>query len=122
MTVSRFMSEKEKENCCLPFTFSIKSETTKFHVIVVQQRQRNVQKSVLLVQSCCFTNKLFFFLPFSMPTPSSLLNLLSQWMPILMKRTGRLLFLAEDRTHLQFLSCTTSTENKQCLKWSLTRG
>ena len=122
MTVSRFMSEKEKENCCLPFTFSIKSETTKFQVVVVQQRQRNVQKSVLLVQSCCFTNKLFFFLPFSMPTPSSLLNLLSQWMPILMKRTGRLLFLAEDRTLLQFLSCTTSTENKQCLKWSLTGG
>ena len=37
-------SEKEKENCCLVFTSSIKRETRRFHVVVVQQRQRNVQK------------------------------------------------------------------------------
>ena len=42
-------SEKEKGNCCLVFTSSIKRE-----VVVVQQRQRNVQKSVMHVQSCCF--------------------------------------------------------------------
>ena len=47
-------SEKEKENCCLVFTSSIKRETRWFHVVVVQQRQRNVQKSVTHVQSCCF--------------------------------------------------------------------
>ena len=126
MTVSRFMSEKEKENCCLPFTFSIKSETTKFHVVVVQQGQRNVQKSVLLVQSCCFTNNLYFFCRFRYRRRRhcsvSPFSISPQWMPILMKRTGRLLFLEEDRTHLQFLSCTTSTENKQCLQWSLTGG
>ena len=37
-------SGKEKENCCLVFTSSIKRENRRFHVVVVQQRQRNVQK------------------------------------------------------------------------------
>ena len=37
-------SEKGKENCILVFTSSIKRETRRFHVVVVQQRQRNVQK------------------------------------------------------------------------------
>ena len=32
------------------------SNVRRFHVAVVQQRQRNVQKSVLHVQSCCFAN------------------------------------------------------------------
>ena len=27
-----------------------------FHVVVAQGRQRNVQKSVMHVQSCCFAN------------------------------------------------------------------
>ena len=55
-------SEKGKENCCLVFTSSIKRETRRFHVVVVQQRQRNVQKSVMHVQSCCFVNlNLLFF-------------------------------------------------------------
>ena len=31
----------------------LKSEIRQFHVAVVQQRQRNVQKNVLPVQSCC---------------------------------------------------------------------
>ena len=91
----------------------------------MQQRQRNVQKSVLLVQSCAFTNSRFFFFFFCRSRyrrrrhcSVSPVSISPQWMPILMKRTGRLLFLAEDRTLLQFLSCTTSTENKQCLKWS----
>ena len=37
---------------------SIKRETTetrKFHVVVVRRRQRNVQKSVMHVHSCCFS-------------------------------------------------------------------
>ena len=55
-------SEKEKGNCCLVFTSSIKRETRRFHDVVVQQRQRNVQKSVMHVQSCCFANlNLFLF-------------------------------------------------------------
>ena len=49
-------SGKEKESCCLVFPSSTKREIRHFHVVVVQRRQRNVQKSVMHVQSCCFTN------------------------------------------------------------------
>ena len=50
--------EKEKENVCVVLTYSIKraSEIRKFHVAVVQQRLRNVQRSVMHVQSCSFAN------------------------------------------------------------------
>ena len=47
-------SGKEKEGCCLVFPFSTKREIGHFHVVVVQRRQRNVQKSVMHVQSCFF--------------------------------------------------------------------
>ena len=33
-----------------------KREIRYFHVVVVQRRQRNEQKSVMHVQSCCFAN------------------------------------------------------------------
>ena len=49
-------SGKEKESCCLVFLPSIKRENRHFHVVVVQRRLRNVQKSVMHVPSCCFTN------------------------------------------------------------------
>ena len=35
---------------------SIKREIRHFHVVVVQKRERNEQKSVLHVRSCCFPN------------------------------------------------------------------
>ena len=56
-------SGREKESCCRLFPFSTKREIRQFHVVVVQWRQRNVQKSVLHVQSCCFPclNLLIFF-------------------------------------------------------------
>ena len=38
-------SGKEKESCCLMFPSSTKREIRHFHVVVVQQRQRNVQKA-----------------------------------------------------------------------------
>ena len=38
-------SQKEKETRCLVFTPSIKRENIKFHVVVLQWRQRNVQKA-----------------------------------------------------------------------------
>ena len=52
--------EKEKENFCVLFNYSIKRarEVSKFHVTVVQRRLRNVQKSVMDVQN----NLLFFCL------------------------------------------------------------
>ena len=41
--------EKEKQNFCVVLTYSIKREheSRKFQVVVVQQRLRNVQKSVI---------------------------------------------------------------------------
>ena len=46
----------EKENFYFVLTYSIKRacESRKFHVAVVQQRLRNVQKSVMHAQSCFF--------------------------------------------------------------------
>ena len=51
--------EKEKGLFCVLFCYFIKRahEIRKFHVAVVQPRLRNVQKSVMHVQSCCFANK-----------------------------------------------------------------
>ena len=40
----------------LPFPYSSKLNIWSFHVVVVQKRQRNVEKSVLHVQSYCFAN------------------------------------------------------------------
>ena len=46
------------DNFAVVFTHSIKRahEIRKFHVAVVQRRLRNIQKSVMHVQSCCFAN------------------------------------------------------------------
>ena len=44
------------------FTSSIKFAIRHFHVVIVQGRQRNVQKSVMHVQSCCLLNKRIAFL------------------------------------------------------------
>ena len=61
-------SEKEKESCCLLFPSSTKREIRQFHVVVVQRRQRNVQKSVMHAQSCCFVNvNLLLSSPFLSP-------------------------------------------------------
>ena len=47
---------RKKLNRFLVFTSFIKREIRKFHVVVVQQRQRTVQKSVMHVKKCCFVN------------------------------------------------------------------
>ena len=47
---------KEKESPCLVVLFSTKREISHFYGLVVQRPQRNVQKSVMHVQSCCFAN------------------------------------------------------------------
>ena len=44
------------ELIALPFPSSKKLKIWPFHVVVVQGRQRNVQISVMHVQSCCFAN------------------------------------------------------------------
>ena len=52
-------SGKGKENC-LAFTSFTKREIRHFHFVVVQLRQRNVEKSVINVQTCCFETYCFF--------------------------------------------------------------
>ena len=54
-TVSKFRKRKGKLLSHV-FTSSIKSEIRHFHVVVVQRRQGNVQKSMMRGQSCFFTN------------------------------------------------------------------
>ena len=71
-TVSKFR-KKENENLCVVFTNSMKwaRETRKFHVAVMQRWL----KSVMHVQICRFANiNLRIFLPFSLPSPWSLLK------------------------------------------------
>ena len=46
------------ENHCLAFIFSTKRKIRQFCVVVILWQQRNVQKSVIQVQSCCFANLL----------------------------------------------------------------
>ena len=51
-TISKFI--KRKKFChCLFMSFT-KREISHFHMVVVQWRQRNLQKSVMHEQSCCF--------------------------------------------------------------------
>ena len=45
----------------LPFPFPSKLKIWWFHVLVMQGLQRNVQKSVMHVQSCCFPNQTYCF-------------------------------------------------------------
>ena len=52
----KVQEKKRKESCCLVFPSSTRREIRHFHVVVVQRRQRNVQKSVMHVSSCCFAN------------------------------------------------------------------
>ena len=70
--------EKESDNFCVVFIYSIKQacEIGTFHVVVVQRRQINVQNSVH--GTCKFVvcqRKHYYFLPFSLPSPSSLVLL-----------------------------------------------
>ena len=60
----RYLSlEKESYNFCVVFIYSIRRarEIRKFHVVVVQRWQRNVQNSVIHVQSCCLLVNILFF-------------------------------------------------------------
>ena len=56
--------EQEKENLCVVLSYSIKRacEIRKFHVAVVQQQLRNVQKTMMHMPRCFFANvNLLFF-------------------------------------------------------------
>ena len=47
---------KEKESPCLVVLSSTKRDISHFYGLVVQRQQRNVQESVMHMQSCCFAN------------------------------------------------------------------
>ena len=60
------------------FPPSTKREIRRFHVVVVQRRLRNVQKSVMHVQSCLvLAIETYWFLSFSLPSASPSPSLLS---------------------------------------------
>jgi len=68
-------SGKEKESCCLVLPSSTKREIRHFYPVAVQRWQRNVQKSVMQEQSCCFANiKLLFFCRSSFRRPCRCLS------------------------------------------------
>ena len=54
-------SERERKFRRRLFRSSIKREIRNFHVVVVQWRKRNVQKSVTHIQSCCFAYSTYCF-------------------------------------------------------------
>ena len=68
---------KRQKSSSLLVNISIKNEIRHFHVVVMQWRQRNVQKSVMHMQSCHFANLNIgiAFLMFSLLSPLSLLKL-----------------------------------------------
>ena len=72
-------SRKEKQSRCLVFSFSTKCEIRHFQVVVMYWRQRNVQKSMMHVQSCCFANNFlwtycFFAIVFDVTVVISLVH------------------------------------------------
>ena len=57
-----FNSKRQYEfSRCLEFTSSTKRKIRHFHVVVAQWRWRNVQKSVVYMQSFCFANLFLFY-------------------------------------------------------------
>ena len=88
-------SGKEKESRCLVFTSSTKREIRHFYDVVVQRRQRNVQKSVMHVQSCCFAN------------PNPLLFCRSRWR----RRRCCLSSLLHQRVHHPYVTRGIKKEN-----------
>ena len=67
-------SRKEKESRCLVFT-SCQREIRHLHVIVMQKRQRNVQKKNVMHIEKLLLIESIAFLPFSFSSSSSLLKL-----------------------------------------------
>ena len=61
-TVSKFRKRKGKLLSHV-FTSSINREIRHFHVVVVQRREGNVQKSMMRGPSCCFTNQNLLLFP-----------------------------------------------------------
>ena len=72
--------EKEKDNFCVVFTYSMKRacEIRKFHVTGLQRRQRNEQNSVMHVKFVVLSIKSYYFSAVLLPPPLSLVLLSSR--------------------------------------------
>ena len=53
--------KREKSSSWVVYALHKKSEIRHFHVVVVQGRQRNVQKSAMHVLGCCFAQQTYCF-------------------------------------------------------------
>ena len=73
-TVSKLTKTKRKSVVrCLVFTSSIKREIRKFHVVVVQRRQKKcTKKRDARAKLLFYQSQAVAFLPFSLTSPSSL--------------------------------------------------
>ena len=92
-------SQRKRKSLSLVFTSSTEREIRHFHVVAVQQRQRNVQKRVMRVQSCCFAN----------------LNLLLFSRSCCRRRRRCLSSLF--RVVTKILSCRVNTTSRRGIKW-----
>ena len=63
-TISKFIKRKKISSLLVYITSFTKREIGHYHLVVVQWRQRNVQKSVMHVQSCCFALSSYSFFCF----------------------------------------------------------
>ena len=72
--------EKEEDNFCVVFTYSMKRacEIRKFHVTGLQRRQRNEQNSVMYVKFVVLSIKTYYFSAVLLPSPLSLVLLSSR--------------------------------------------
>ena len=62
ISINHIQVHEENEFCHCLFTSFTKREIRHFHVVVVQWRQRNIQKSVMHMQRCRFALLLLFLL------------------------------------------------------------
>ena len=73
---------------CIEVQGNKKKVVRHFHVVFMQRRQRNIQKSVMHVQSCCFIFLIFAFLPFSLRSSSLPIVSVLRGLSVLERRTS----------------------------------
>ena len=107
--------EKEKDNFCVVFTYSIKRacEIWNFHVAGVQRRQRNDQISMMHVQICCVVNKnlLLFCRSFSSPLSLVLLSYRNSATMVTRRHTSPLSCSPVGDVKCKFFSTDASTNH-----------
>ena len=69
-----FKFRKRIKVCRRLFTSSLKSKIRQFHFVVLQKRPRNLQKSEMHVQSCCFAYWTCCCLTFSLQSRSGIVK------------------------------------------------